>query len=280
MLYEGFLNNIYYRYWQIDKQNNAIANVFAIHGLGGHCIWFDSTAAMFNKRNINLFSFDLPGFGQSKYPKGTVSSYYVWLNETKETLEKFLLQFNVKEPVFILGHSLGALLAILLSKTVRANGWILSVPGFEGQKETWPFFSFIAPALFKGVFKPDENITMPFGPELLTKNKETQLKVKKDPYRVISPSAQIFKHVYFLSQKTKMLHDFPKEPVLLLIAGEDKVCSKAAMEEYFSKLQVEDKCMKIYTNSFHDLFIEDELSQIVNDISVWINEHLTAVAKK
>ena len=280
MLHEGFLNNIYYRYWQADKQSNVIANVFAIHGLGGHCIWFDSPAAIFNKRNINLFSFDLPGFGQSKYPKGTVSSYYVWLNETKSTLEQFLIQFNVKEPVFILGHSLGALLAILLSETVKANGWILSVPGFEGQKETWPFFSFIAPALFKGVCKPDENINMPFGPELLTKNKETQLKVKKDPYRVISPSAQIFKHVYFLSQKTKNLHNLPREPVLMLIAGEDKVCSVTAMDEYFNKLTVNDKCKKVYTNSFHDLFIEDEISQIVNDISVWITEHLTVTAQR
>ena len=280
MLHEGFLNNIYYRYWQLDKQSNAIANVFAIHGLGGHCIWFDSAGVLFNKRNINLFSFDLPGFGQSKYPRGTVNSYYVWLEETRQTLEKFLVQFNVKEPVFILGHSLGALLAILLSKTVKANGWILSVPGFEGEKDMWPFFSFIAPVLFKGVFKPDENIVMPFGPEVLTKNKDTQLKVKKDPLRVVTPSAQIFKHVYFLSQKTKRMHDFPKEPVLVLMAGEDKVCSNTVMEEYFNELTVKDKCKKIYTNSFHDLFIEDELNQIVNDISVWITEHIVTFAKK
>jgi len=121
---------------------------------------------------------------------------------------------------------------------------------------------------------------MPFGPELLTKNKETQLKLKKDPYRVVTPSAQIFKHVYFLSQKIKNLHNLPREPVLMLIAGEDKVCSNASMDEYFNKLIVRDKCKKIYTSSFHDLFIEDELSQIVNDISVWITEHLTAAVKK
>ena len=280
MLHEGYIDNIYYRYWKVDKQNTAVANVFAIHGFGGHCIWFDSAGVFFNKRNINLFSFDLPGFGQSKFPKGTVSSYYVWLDETRKTLQKFLIQFDVKEPVFILGHSLGALISILLSETVKANGWILSVPGFEGEKNMWPFFSFIVPVLFKGVFKPDENIAMPFGPEVLTKNRDTQLKIKNDPHRVITPCAQMFKHVYFLSQRTKKMHDFPKEPVLVLLAGEDKVCSNAVMDEYFNKLNVEDKCKKIYTNSFHDLFIEDELNQVVNDISVWITEHLTALAKK
>ncbi len=274
MLHEGYLNNIYYRFWEVDKRDQAIANVFAIHGFGGHCIWFDYAAAFFNKRNINLFSFDLPGFGQSKYPKGTVDSYNVWLDETKQTLEKFLIQFNIKEPVFILGHSLGALISILLSKTVKANGWILSVPGFEGDKDTWPFFSFVLPTLIKGAFTPDEKIIVPFGPELLTKNKETQLKVKKDPYRITNPSAQIFKHVYFLSKKAHQFKDIPREPVLVLLAGEDKVCSNAPMEEYFDKLTVKDKCKKIYTNSFHDLFIEDELNQVVNDISVWITEHL------
>ena len=275
MLNEGFLENIYYRYWEIEKPETAIANVFAIHGLGGHSIWFDNAAGFFNKRKINFFSFDLPGFGQSKYPKGQIDSYNSWIEITKSTLEKFLHDFNIKAPVFILGHSLGALLSILLSEKVKANGWILSVPGFEGHKETWPLFSFIFPVLAKAVLKPEENIIFPFGPELLTKNEEVRQKVKRDPLRVVNVSARLFMQVYLLSLKAKEAKTFPKDPVIVLKANQDKICSNVAIERYFNELLNNDKCMKSYTNSFHDLFIEDELGQIVNDISVWIIQHLS-----
>ena len=268
---EGYLNNIYYRYWQAPK---PIANVFSIHGMGGHCLWFDKSAELFNKHQINHFSFDLPGFGQSKYTRGTIDSYYTWIQSTKETLERFLIDFDVKSPVFVLGHSLGALIAILLSKQVRANGWILSVPGFEGHKDTWPFFKFVLPVLIGAVFQPNQSIIVPFGPDLLTRNKETQRKVKSDPFRVINPSACIFMHVYFLTKKAQQMIDHPQGPVLMLQAGEDKVCSNDAMNKYFEALKVDDKCKKSYTNSFHDLFIEDNLEEIVSDISSWIKVHV------
>ena len=271
MLNEGYFDKIYYRFWQGEE---VFANVFAIHGLGGHCVWFDNAGQLFNKNKINLFSFDLPGFGQSKYPKGTIDSYKTWINTTRETLGKFLQTRNVTAPVFILGHSMGALIAIMLAKSVRASGWIISVPGFEGYDKTWPFKNFILPVLLKSIFKPQENVVVPFGPELLTKNKETQAGVKKDPLRVVNLTANVYKEVYLLTQSTKMSIDNVKGPVLLLQAGKDSICSNVAMDEYFNKITLSDKSKKVYENSFHDLFIGDELEQIVTDITGWIKDHI------
>ena len=87
MFQEGYFDKVYYRFWQVD---NAMANVFAIHGLGGHSFWFDSAGNQFNKNKINLFSFDLPGFGKSKYPKGEIPSYKDWIEVTRQVLEIFL----------------------------------------------------------------------------------------------------------------------------------------------------------------------------------------------
>ena len=273
MLKEGFFDKVYYRFWQVEK-SSAIANVFAIHGLGGHCMWFDNAARIFNENNINHFSFDLPGFGQSLFPRGEIGSYKEWITITRRVLETFLNEFQVSSPVFILGHSMGASIAVLLSKIVKTNGWIISVPGFEGHSDTWPLKDFIIPVLLKSVIKPKEEIIMPFGPELLTKNKDTQLKVKQDPLRVINPQSGLFMQVYLLSQMARRSYDLLSSPVFLLIAGKDTVCSNPAMEDFFEKIKISDKKMKTYTDSFHDLFIEDELNEIVSDISLWIKEHL------
>ena len=275
MLKEGFFDKVYYRFWQTEKNSNSVANVFAIHGLGGHCMWFDNAAKIFNENNINHFSFDLPGFGQSLFPRGEINSYKEWITVTRKVLETFLSEFEVNSPVFILGHSMGASISVLLSKNVKANGWIISVPGFEGNSETWPLKEFIIPALLKSVIKPKEEIIMPFGPELLTKNIDTRLKVKKDPLRVINPQAKLFMQVYLLSQMARRSYDFLSDPVFLLIAGKDKICANPAMEDFFEKIKIPDKKMKTYTDSFHDLFVEDELNEIVSDISIWIKERLT-----
>ncbi len=275
MVKEGFLDKVYYRFFQAEKSAKPLANVFAIHGLGGHCLWFDNAARVFNENNINHFSFDLPGFGQSKYPIGEINSYHDWINTTRNVLQCFLNDFNVNAPVFILGHSMGASIALILSKTVKANGWIISVPGFEGDPQTWSLKNFIFPVLGKALVKPDAPITLPFGPELLTKNKDTRLKVKQDPLRVINLKASLFLQVYLLSQKARRVCDYFNQACLLLIAGKDTVCSNGAMEAFFEKVKSVDKKIKIFPDSFHDLFIEDELNEIVNEISDWIKKHLT-----
>ncbi len=275
MLYEGFFDKVYYRFWEVGK-TNATANVFSIHGLGGHCLWFDKAANLLNENNINHFSFDLPGFGQSKYQRGYIDSYKTWVSVTKEILEKFLTHFNIKKPVFVLGHSMGSLIAIMLSTNVKPNGWILSVPGFQGNNKIFSTTKFVLPVLYKSLCTPMEPVILPFGPELLTRNKETQLKIKQDKLRVVNVSAQALKEVYFLSNKAQKNIQDINAPVLMLKAGQDMVCSLPIMDECFNAIKLDDKSKKVYTDFYHDLFLEDDLKLIISDISEWIAHHITS----
>lgn len=266
MFNEGYLEKIYYRFF---KEENARASVFAIHGLGGHCLWFDRAGKLFNEKKISFFSFDLPGFGQSKYKLGTISSYKDWLGSSCQVLNEFLNLFQIKSPVFILGHSMGALIASIISKHVNVSGWILSVPGFQGNKNIFPL-SFTFKVLLKYLFMPKENIMLPFGPEQLTRNKETQLKLKKDPLRVINLKPKMLFEVVLLTKCSMYFHGLNSKPVLMLQSGMDKVCSNEAMVRFFEKIKSNDKEIKVYKNAYHDLFVEDNLPQIVDDISNWI----------
>ncbi|MBI1859132.1 MAG: alpha/beta fold hydrolase [Candidatus Melainabacteria bacterium] len=270
---DGFIENVYYRFFNVSTPS---AYIFAIHGLGGHCLWFDKAAALFNNKGIGFFSFDLPAFGQSKYEKGTISSYKVWVDVSRNLLWKYLNDFAVKKPVFILGHSMGALIALNMVPLVKANGWILSVPGFQGHKDSFPFSSFTLPVLFKSLFCPKSKITVPFGPEILTKNIHTQKELKKDPYRVINPDANIYLQVYLLSNKAKKLCSSLTEPVLMLQADEDRVCSNHYMDKCFKEISSSNKEKIVYGNSYHDLFVEDDLNALVDDISAWIQRVISS----
>ena len=279
MIREGYFDKVYYCFWHSGKSeksensSNVRANIFAIHGLGGHSLWFDTIARQFNENNINFFSYDLPGFGQSKYTRGKIDSYKTWISVSCEVLKRFLFEFNVNKPVFILGHSMGALIAILMSKKVRANGWVLSVPAFDGNNKTWPAFSFVLPVLLKAFVDPSKEIVLPYGPETITKCKEMQEKIKKDKLRVVNVDAIMYKHVFFLSLAAKKIFSFNNEPVLMLLSGQDVVCSNDAMNKYYEKISSGDKTKLIYDSAFHDLFIEEEALKAASDIAEWVKAH-------
>lgn len=276
MFNEGYLEKIYYRFF---KEENAVASVFAIHGLGGHCLWFDNAGKLFSEKKINFFSFDLPGFGQSKYELGSISSYKDWLDASCKVFNQFLNLFHIKSPVFIIGHSMGALIAAIISKQINASGWILSVPGFEGNKNVFPL-SFTFKVLFRSLFKPDENIMLPFGPEQLTRNRETQIRLKKDPHRVINLKPKMLFEVVLLTKCAIYFHGLNLKPVFMIQSGMDKVCSNQAMVRFFEKINSPDKEIKVYKDTYHDLFVEDNLPQIVDDISSWIINRANPEIKK
>lgn len=266
MLETGFIDKIYFRYWRAEK---PAASVIAIHGFGGHSIWFDKAGGFFNKNNISFFSFDLPGFGQSKYERGDVDSYMTWVNVAKSVFEHYKENHSKGKKVFIMGHSMGSLLTIMTNKEVNSDGIVLSVPGFDGSKEAWPL-KLVLSIMFNSIFSPQKPITVPFGPELLTRSREAQLECKKDPYRVISPKAKVFLQLKLLGMAAKKTLPKIKTPVFLIKAEKDMVCSNEAMDLAYKEILSSDKQIKEYKDFYHDLFLEEEQEEVVGDISTWI----------
>lgn len=270
MFKDGFIEKIYYRYWSVS---DPVACIFAIHGFGGHSIWFDNAAKHFNENKINFFSFDLPGFGQSKYERGYTPSYKFWIESSFHILKSLKHELGFTKPVFILGHSMGALISILLSLKIKPEGLILTVPGFEGAKSCWPS-SLVLSIMINSIVNPKKEILVPFGPDILTRNREKQLEMKGDPYRVIKPQAKSFFELKLLGIKAQSELPKLKTPLLLIKAGNDLVCSNTAMDSVYEKFKMPDKNISVYEGLYHDIFMEDEINSIVNDISSWVKNRL------
>lgn len=267
MLETGFIDKYYYRFWKNGSLPNA--NVFAIHGFGGHSIWFDKAGELFNKHNINFFSFDLPGFGQSNFTRGNIDSYNEWLRAVEDLYKNFSSNLSNDKPTFILGHSMGALLATIISSRLNPPGTILTVPGFEGAGDSWTP-GLIAKILFSSIFLPNKEIFVPFGPDKLTKNKDIIRDLKRDELRVISPRAKMFLQLKLLGFKAKKACKDLSCKTLMIQAKEDLVCSNDAMDIAFENITAVDKEKKLYEDLYHDIFLENELPKIVDDIAYWI----------
>ncbi len=83
--------------------------VVLLHGIAGSSRYWQDVAALL-VQNHRVISIDLLGFGRSPYPHADYS-YETHISSINQTLKKL----NLSEPFVLVGHSMGALLALRLA---------------------------------------------------------------------------------------------------------------------------------------------------------------------
>lgn len=119
-------NEIYSQIWRPDSgQTKAV--VCLIHGLGEHSGRYQHVAEHMTAHGYAMLAFDLPGHGKSTGLQGNAASEELFLENVEHAIKEARLGFPGK-PVFLYGHSLGAMIAVLyvLKRHPRLTGVIIS----------------------------------------------------------------------------------------------------------------------------------------------------------
>lgn len=247
--------------------------LLAIHGLGGHSGWFDRLKDELLNYNIDLYAYDLPGFGlnhieqnkDSVYRKGHIDSYKEWKDFVRIKYIKLKKEFG---QVDILGHSLGAVLVSSIDFD-KNDKLILSVPGFKGAKETFnPMF--VSKALWhyafdKKILGKDVFLEMPVS----EKSQETP--AFRDELRVGKVSQNLLFEVLTLGNVAKQKLSRIQNQVLMLQVENDLVVDNATQDEYFELIGSVNKTKKIFSNTDHDWIWTDKNPEMAKFIAGWLN---------
>lgn len=89
-----------------DNKKNGPAVLF-IHGTASANDIWEKQYKVLNKSNYHVIGVDLRGHGKSKDPGGICTT-----EDHTEDLKETLEYINIKEPIIIVGHSFGAVLAV------------------------------------------------------------------------------------------------------------------------------------------------------------------------
>lgn len=141
-----------------QRVKNPKATVLFIHGIGNSgAAWKEVTRKL--PDDIRIISIDLLGFGESKRPSWAVYSVKTQARSVLATL----LKLRITHPIIIVGHSLGALVAVEIAKRypLLVHSLILCSPPFykidEEKRQLVPRSDDMLREMYKLAYKhPDQ----------------------------------------------------------------------------------------------------------------------------
>ncbi len=250
--------------------NDRRAKVVIVHGLGEHIARYDAISKEFNEAGLEMVGFDQRGHGENPGRKGRVSSF----NEFLRDLALFIENEKCEVPLFMLGHSLGGLIAAryVEEHPGELKGVVLSSGAFSSDNISW-FLKFMANLL--SVFLPTLALSNGIEAKYLSRNPQIVEDYQSDPlvHNKITArlASETFKNVGIVFRSAKNF----TTPVLFVAGSEDRVVSPEGTKKLFSSVSSKDKKMIIFDGGYHEIFCDPELSdEFRKTIVDWINERI------
>jgi len=259
--------------WIGDQQPQR--SVLVVHGLGDHSGRFEPLARALVPRGVAVFSFDLPGHGDSPGERGSAESFDALLEEidaARKTLSDRLPSIN---PV-LFGHSMGGNLVLnyVLRQSMRRDenlpsGMVLCAPMLL--PPTPPPRPHIFAAWLTGHVFPWIRIDRPVDTSALTGDPVEAERIANDPLR--HSKITIYLATQLLSQGRWAL-DHARElniPTLILFGEQDPLIDRSACKHLAIRMG-DHATLAPCSDMRHDLLHDNETENVLKTIQRWIHE--------
>ncbi|MCP4752267.1 MAG: alpha/beta hydrolase [Proteobacteria bacterium] len=244
-----------------------------VHGFSEHMRRYYSSAEELCGNGVAVHLMDLPGHGLSDGPRGHIDDFQEYVDNV-DLLFTSNPGFLKTKPTFLLGHSLGGLIAAhyCLQKQPDLRGLILSSPltGFS-PVGSLPFYLLARLIARKN---PARLYPNPSVVGNLTRNPAKWDEYNSDPYRLRSISPNLY-----LTMNTQLkrlqIHAADLElPLLVFYTLKDRVVSPQAIKRFYSSTSSEDKTLVTFTQAMHELFQERERKEIAEKLLAWMKQRV------
>ena len=265
-------SGLFYRSWPSADQARAV--VLISHGLGEHSGRYEHVAAAFNAAGLHVFALDHLGHGQSPGKRAFVSRFSELTDGVAE-LRAHIAHEYPSMPVFLVGHSLGGLIAAstVLGAAEDYAGLLMTGPalGVPTPPPAWQvlllrLFSVLAPGL--KALELDANAICRDPAVVENYVADPLVHHENIPARMVVSLFDEGARVMARARDISL-------PVLLLHGAEDQLTSASASTEFVDMLASHDKQCTIYDGMYHELFNEPEQEAILKTCCEWITARVT-----
>ncbi|MFX1278879.1 MAG: alpha/beta hydrolase [Promethearchaeota archaeon] len=273
--------------WEPDTSPKAVIQI--LHGLAEHAKRYTRVAEVLCKEGYICYADDHRGHGLTAgdLTEATLegnagdlgpNGWSGVINDEFE-LSKIIKKNHPDLPLFLLGHSWGAMLTqdYIQERGNEIKGCILCGTSGEPRKSVRNE----SPTLksLNDPWQSDEEAT---GFEWLTRDKSEVQKYVDDPWCGFTGPASLWLELSHGSEKVynkKNEKKIPKNLPIYIISGtSDPVGNNSkgilAMVERFKNYNIKDVTYKLYKDARHELFNEINREEVFKDLINWLNSHL------
>ncbi len=247
--------------------------VAIVHGYAEHSGRYAHVGEFLTGRGYAVEAFDLRGHGRSEGTRARVESVNEYLLDTGHFLYR-IRERHLGRPIFLLGHSMGGLIATLYAITRKPalDGLILSGAAISADG---------APAPLRLVVRAVAKVSPEFGMTALDANAisrdpEVVSAYVSDPlvYTGKMQAGLLAAMVRAIARVDRDMEEI-ELPLLVMHGREDRLAPAAASELLYARAGSADKTLKLYDGLYHEIFNEPEQGQVLGDLAAWLDAHTT-----
>jgi acylglycerol lipase len=264
---------IFWQSWLPETQARAV--VVISHGASEHSDRYRHVARRLLADGYAVYAIEHRGHGRSEGPRALIDRR----DRAVADLDTLIVMAGGQHPgaeVFLIGHSMGAALALsyAIAHQERLTGLILS--GSLAALEAAPapmraaarVLSAVAPRL--PMFAIDAT--------LVSRDPEVVRAYVEDPmvYHGKLP-------VRTVAELASAIESFPERvpaitiPTLIMYGTADRLCPIEGSVMLGERVGADDKTVKAYDGLYHEIFNEPEQAQVLDDMCGWLSARVTAV---
>jgi acylglycerol lipase len=255
--------------WRPDDATAIRGTVVIVHGFGEHSDRYDHVAERLVAEGYAVFALDHRGHGRSQGPRAVIETDAVVADV--DQLVSRAADAHPDVPRFLLGHSLGGMIAIAYALThgERLHGLILSGP--LAAVDASPALARIGRLL--SAVAPHAP-TLALDARLVSRDSEVVAAYRADPLvhhgRIPARTA---------AQITETVSRFPDAvgainvPTLIVYGTSDGLCPPRGSVMLAERIGAEDVTVRAYEGLFHEVLNEPERETVIGDLVKWLDQH-------
>ena len=260
---------IFWQAWSPGDRPRAL--VFISHGAGEHSDRYGHVADALVADGFAVYAVDHRGHGRSSGPRALIERVDYAVEDLDQLVSQGV-QEHPNTPVYLLGHSMGATIALRYTSLHqdRLAGLILSgalaaIEASDSLRTAGKVLSAVTPRF--GLVEVD--------PKLVSRNPGVVSAYVSDSlvFHGKLPARTVV-------QMASVIDDLPESvqsitiPTLILYGTEDRLCPPSGSAMVADRIGSEDTTVTAYEGLYHEILNEPERDAVLADICAWIDERL------
>lgn len=242
-----------------------------LHGLGDHSGRYETPGTWFATRGCAVHAVDLRGHGRSEGLRGHTDRFESFLSDVHALLDQ-LQSEHPGQPTLLLGHGLGALLALALGTRPcpRADALVLCASAFAPPDPLPAARRAFARVLRR--LRPRTRVATGVEPGLLSRDLEVARDYAADPLVLRETTRACRFEIESAARRLARCGEAVCLPTLVLHGDMDTIHPPREARTFYQRLRVPGSRLLAYPKLRHALLHEPEHEQVYENIHAWVLE--------